>query len=239
MPQNIVSQIFLAVLLFVLLGLLLWRNSLNQINGPLKRAPATDQRFTGFMAQQFGHTGDLQWTLTGNAVQHNTGERGYTMQDPLLTVEDRQQKAPPWHLSAPLGTANEALTRIHLSGGVTGRRAANDRQGSLHFTTESLMAAPQDQTAQSVDPTQFSEQNGHQKTVWQSDSAGFLLNYQNQRLEQPHVHDRFLPRLVPNAPDKIPDKTPDNAQENTKNNAPYGTRRSPPPIATHRIGAQP
>lgn len=223
MPQNAFSQTLLATLLFVLLGFLLWRNGLNQESGPLKHAAETDQRFTEFVARQFSGTGNLQWALDGSTVQHDTGDRGYQISNPVLTVEDRQQKAPPWQLSAPLGRANEALTEIRFSGGVTGKRSAYNQQGSLHFSTQTLLVEPQAQTAHSAVLSRFSGQDSHEAPIWRSDSRGFLLNYRDQRLEQFQVRDRYLPPATTNKPANLTNRQSESAI----------------PSVTHRTGAQP
>ncbi|MDA3878134.1 MAG: LPS export ABC transporter periplasmic protein LptC [Halothiobacillus sp.] len=223
MPQNALSQTFLAVLLFVLLGFLLWRNTLNPSTGALKQVAETDQRFTGFVARQFGVNGDLQWTLNGTAVQHGTGDRGYDMQNPVITVEDRQQQTPPWQLSAPLGTADAALTEIRLSGGVTGQRAAYNQQGPLRFTTKTLLIEPKTQTAHSADNSQFAELGKGGNPIWHSESIGFRLNYKDQHLEQFKVRDHYQPPAITNT-HAIPTKQQSDSSA---------------PSASHRPGAQP
>ncbi|HUX81884.1 MAG TPA: LPS export ABC transporter periplasmic protein LptC [Halothiobacillus sp.] len=223
MPQNALSQTLLAVLLFVLLGFLLWRNTLTPGTGELKHEAETDQRFTGFVARQFGVMGNLQWTLNGTAVQHGTGDRGYDMQNPVITVEDRQQNTPPWQLSAPLGTANAALTEIRLTDGVTGQRAAYNRQGPLRFTTKTLLIEPKTQTAHSADNSRFAELGTDGNPVWHSNSIGFRLNYKDQRLDQFQVRDHYQPPATTNR-----HATPTNQQ-----------RDSTIPSASHLPGAQP
>lgn len=211
MPQNVISQITLATLLFVVLGFLVWRNNLEHAGPQTGHAAETDQRFTGFVARQFGASGQLQWTLHGKTVQHDTGDRGYAMSAPELIVTDRQHAGPPWRLSAPIGTANEALTDIRLSGGVIGQRAAYNRQGPLRFRSETLDISPRTDTARSDDKSRFAELDDQGNPVWSSDATSFRLNYREQRLEQSQVQDSYRPAAIVQTPThatRRPDDSP-------------------------------
>lgn len=191
MPQNVLSQILIAAFLFAVLALLLWENTASQAPTAPGHVAEVDQRFTFFTAQQYNTTGARQWTLSGAGLQHYAGNRGYQMSQPKLLIDNRDASVPNWQLTAPEGTANEALTEIRFTGGVLGDRPAYRHQGTLQFRTEAMTIEPKTQTAHSTDASSFAELGPQSQPMWISQSTGFLLNYATERIDQRQVRDQF------------------------------------------------
>ena len=201
MNQSLLGQTLLALLLFAILGLLLWKNHQTG-SATAPREPAQfDQRFTDFSARQFTDEGTLNWLMTGARLDHLTEDRGYTARDlDLLLYTPRQSATPPWHIHAETGTADEKLSEIQLHGHVVGVRAPYQAQGELQFRTTALTLWPKTDRAESSATTTFSEQNPTGGTRWQSTAQGFTLDYQKQELTQSQITDRYNPpRAVPGA----------------------------------------
>lgn len=201
MNQSLVGQTLLALLLFGVLGGLLWKNYGEQTaSAPLNPAPF-DQRFTDFSARQFTAAGNLNWLMTGAGLDHLTGDRGYTAHAlDVLLYPPKNPASPPWHLRADNGTANETLEEIQLRGQVSGTRAPYQAQGELQFDTSALTLWPKtDQAASTTQSTVFERANTGAPR-WQSTAQGFTLNYLQQTLTQSQVIDRYNPpRAAPGA----------------------------------------
>lgn len=186
-----VGQFFIAVALFALLGLLIWKNYL----APKQEAAATpaifDQQFTDFTARQFNQKGGLEWTVSGSQLNHLTKDKGYRFNQVECLLESKEKNAPPWRLSAPTGSADERLTTVELTGGVEGHRAPSGNQGALVFGTRTMTIQPQEQKAASNDPTHLAEMSTDGQPRWTSDSSAFNLNYDSQVFQQSKVRDHY------------------------------------------------
>lgn len=200
-----IGQFFIAVGLFALLGLLVWKNYL----APRQEAATTpavyDQQFTDFTARQFNQNGGLEWTVSGSQLDHLTKDKGYRFNQVECLLESKEENTPPWRLSAPTGSADERLTTVELTGGVEGHRAPSGNQGALVFGTQTMTIRPQEQKAASIDPTHLAEMNNKGQPRWTSDSSAFNLNYATQVFQQTKVRDHYN-RPIP------AQKTPDNSQ---------------------------
>lgn len=200
-----IGQFFIAVGLFALLGLLVWKNYL----APRQEAATTpavyDQQFTDFTARQFNQNGGLEWTVSGSQLDHLTKDKGYRFNRVECLLESKEENTPPWRLSAPTGSADERLTTVELTGGVEGHRAPSMNQGALVFGTQTMTIQPQEQKAASIDPTHLAEMNNKGQPRWTSDSSAFNLNYATQVFQQTKVRDHYN-RPIP------AQKTPDNSQ---------------------------
>jgi len=200
-----VGQFLLAVALFALLGLLIWKNYLAP-KPEVAAIPAVfDQQFTDFTARQFNVTGGLDWTVSGSRLNHLTEDKGYRFDQVECLLESKEKNTPPWVLTAPTGSANERLTTVELTGGVEGHRAPSGNQGALVFGTRTLTIHPQEQKASSNDPTHLAEMNPDDQARWTSDASAFNLNYDTQVFQQSEVRDHY------NRPTPV-QETPDNSQ---------------------------
>lgn len=191
MSQQHVGQFLIATVLFVLLGLLVWKNYLAPHQVATTTPAVFDQQFSDFTARQFNQKGELEWTVSGSRLNHLTEDKGYRFTQVECLLESKEKNTPPWRLSAPTGSADEGLSVVHLTGGVEGHRAPTAKQGALFFDTQAMMIRPRKQTAESNDPTHLAEisSNGHSR--WTSDSSGFNLNYDTQVFEQSKVRDHY------------------------------------------------
>ncbi|WP_407275301.1 LPS export ABC transporter periplasmic protein LptC [Halothiobacillus sp. DCM-1] len=201
MNRAVLGQTALALGLFGVLGLMLWKNYGEQHGAaPIGPAPF-DQRFTDFSARQFTAQGELNWLITGARLDHLTGDRGYTARDlDALLYSLRSPKSPPWHIHADTGTADEKLSEIHLQGAVQGTRAPTASQGELRFTTDALTLWPSQDRAASTTESTLSELTHTGQPRWQSTAQRFTLEYQAQTLTQSQVIDRYNPpRAAPGA----------------------------------------
>lgn len=200
-----VGQFFIAVVLFALLGLLVWKNYLAPKQEVATTPAAFDQQFTDFTARQFNQNGGLEWTVSGSQLNHLTEDKGYRFNQVECLLESKEENTPPWRLSAPTGSADERLTTVELTGGVEGHRAPSGAQGALVFGTRTMTIQPQEQKASSEDPTRIAEMNTDGQPRWTSNSSAFNLNYDTQVFQQSEVRDHYN-RPIP------PQETPDNSQ---------------------------
>lgn len=208
------GQPLIALALFALLGLLIWKNYLAPQQQTAVTPPAFDQQFTDFTARQFRQNGLLSWTVSGAELRHLTKKKGYQFSQVECLLESKDNNTPPWLLTAPSGGANDRLTVVKLTGGVQGHRAANGALGALVFGTQTMTILPQQQQASSAVSTHLAEMNRpgkapQAKTRWTSDSSSFNLNYDTQVFQQTDVRDHYNP---PKPPAKTPANSPDNNQ---------------------------
>lgn len=197
----------LSVVLFALLGFLMWKNYFAPQQEAATKPAAFDQQFTDFTARQFNKNGELAWNVHGSELNHLTEDKGYRFKQVACLLESKDKNAPPWRLSAPSGSADERLTTVELTGGVKGHRAPTVNQGALIMSTQSMTIKPQKQTVSSRDPTALSEINHKEQPRWTSDSDGFKLDYSTQVFQQLKVRDHY------NRPHNLPENMPASAQD--------------------------
>lgn len=177
-------RILLVILCCLLLAVLLWRSPPKELSEILSDKPTTPNYPTSYLmgvkTQQYDEQGQLSYTLIAETIKQfdakNTAQPPIVIQQPELTLYDRDAPSTPWMLSADYAEADEKQDELILKTNVIIEQ--DDKDGRYtKLSTSELLIKPTGRYAETDKPVIMTSETG---TIT---ATGLKVFFDEERIE--------------------------------------------------------
>lgn len=168
------SRAFVASLIVVLLGLILWwsQDSDEPVIRPASTSTVLDAFMNHFTMKAMDESGNIAMTLSADSLKHYSNAELSELVQPRISMLDQEQR---WHIQSRFGQIDKHKQHVKLKDEVIIRRIG-DQAGEFIITTDQLDVDITKQTASTDSTVTMSNRDIELR------STGLLLNNQNGKL---------------------------------------------------------